>query len=154
MDSPRRRLLTYLLLNILVSACTTATVLFIYDRYYRPSTVPAPLVSARSGQGSASLEITTVIGAGILSSEVVLIRNTGSAQADLAGWQLRDEAANIYTFPAVTIQPGGAIQLHTAPGSNSLIDLYWGLSASVWTSGETASLLDPTETVRSIYKVP
>jgi hypothetical protein len=154
MDSARKRLLYYLLLNILVSACTTATVLFVYDRYYRPSTVPASLMTSQGGQGSASPEISTIIGAGIPSSELVLLRNTGQAPAELAGWKLQDQDGNVYTFPEVAIQPGGAIQLHSAPGTNSLIDLYWGLSASVWTSGETVTLLDPAGTVRSVYQVP
>lgn len=155
MDASRKRLLLYLLLNVVVSACTTTTVLFVYDRYFRAPAISSPLpVSTSPGQGAASLEIATVVGAGIPSAEMVVLRNTGQGQANLKEWKLQDQQSNVYTFGEVTIPAGGTVQLHTAPGTDTLIDLYWGLTASVWNSGETVSLLDPAGSVRSVYKVP
>ena len=119
-----------------------------------PAELPLSRLLTNKEQGAASPEIVTVIGAGIPSSEMLVIRNTGQSEANLTGWTLQDQQSNVYTFKEVTILPGGAIQLHTAPGANSLIDLYWGLSASVWSSGETASLIDAQGTARSVYKVP
>jgi hypothetical protein len=151
MDASRKRLLYYLLLNVLVSACVTVSVLFVYDHYYRPATGPEALIQAG---GAPTLEITAVVGAGIPSSETVILRNTGTTQADLKNWTLRDEDSNVYTFADVTLLSNGSVQLHTAPGTDTLIDLYWGLTASVWRSGETVTLLDPAGSVRSVYKVP
>ena len=157
-DSNRKRLLYYLLLNVLVSVCATASVLFIYDRYFRN---PVPQVQeSQSIQTSsaalepAKMEITTVIGAGLPSSEMVVLRNAGQMQVKLSGWKLHDEDSNVYTFGELTLPPGGAAQLHTAPGKDTLIDLYWSLTAPAWRSGETATLLDTTGNVRSVYKVP
>jgi hypothetical protein len=159
MDASRKRLLYYLLLNILVSACATASVLFIYDRYYRNSTIPQtfesqPMQASSAALEPANMEITTVVGAGIPSSEMVVLRNTGKTQANLNGWKIKDEDSNVYTFGDVTLPPGGVVQLRTAPGKNTLIDLYWSLTAPAWRSGETATLLDSTGAVRSVYKVP
>lgn len=147
-----RTLLIYLVINILVSACTTAGVLFLYDRYYRPSTIP--VVHLEPDTANASLEIITIVGADIPTSEMVLIHNTGSTAVLLKGWQLQDADANIYTFGDITIQPDGAIQVHTAPGENTQIDLYWGLPTSTWSSGETATLIDSSGTLHSVYQVP
>lgn len=158
MDASRKRLLYYLLLNVFISVCATASVLFVYDRYFRYS---APLTSEQESAlasdvetGPVNLEIATVLGAGIPSSEMVVVRNTSEAQANLNGWKLKDEDSNVYTFGDLTLLPGGAVQLHTAPGKDTLIDRYWDLTASAWRSGETASLLDPSGSVRSVYKVP
>ena len=159
MDASRKRLLYYLLLNVLVSVCATASVLFIYDRFSRGSAIPQTLESQPAQPGStasgpANMEITTVVGAGITSSEMVVLRNTGQTQTNLNGWKLQDEDSNNYTFGDVTLPPGGVVQLHTAPGKDTLIDYYWGLTAPAWRSGETASLLDSTGSVRSVYKIP
>jgi hypothetical protein len=157
-DSNLKRLLYYLLLNVLVSICATVSVLFIYDRYYRN---PAPQIYesqptqiSDAAPETAKMEITALVGAGIPSSEMVVVRNTGQTQAKLSGWKLHDEDSNVYTFDELTLPPGGAVQLHTAPGKDTLIDLYWGLTAPAWRSGETATLLDAAGNVRSVYKVP
>jgi hypothetical protein len=149
--SASRKLIFYLLLNVFLSACVTLAVLFIYETYYRPSTLPQPALAAKD---SASFEIAAIVGAGLPDSEMVLIRNTGSAVSDLKNWQLRDEDGNTYVFDALLLPANAAIQLRTAPGTNSVIDLYWGLAASAWVSGETATLLDPDGNMRSIYQVP
>jgi hypothetical protein len=156
MDASRKRLLTYLLLNVIVSACVTASVLFIYDRYFRPARLPETIASQPmpTPDGARKMEITTIVGAGIPGSETVILRNTGAGQVDLKDWKLQDEDANIYTFADVSLLPGGSIQLHTLPGQDSLIDLYWGQSAPIWRSGETATLFDPTGNARSMFQVP
>jgi hypothetical protein len=157
MDASRKRLLYYLLLNILVSVCVTASLLFAYSRFYRPAALPpvTAIVQASSAAlGPANIEITTVVGAGISSSEILILRNIGQAQADLKGWKLQDQDSNSYLFVDVIIIPGGAVQLHTASGKDTPIDLYWGLTAPAWRSGETVTLLDAAGSVRSVYKIP
>jgi hypothetical protein len=157
MNASRKRLLYYLLLNILVSTCVTASLLFAYSRYSRSAAIPLVAVTAQASNVAlepANIEITTVVGAGIPSSEMVVLRNIGQAQANLNGWKLQDQDSNSYLFADVTVLPGGVIQLHSAPGKDTLIDLYWGITASAWRSGETVTLLDPAGSVRSVYKVP
>lgn len=150
---PRRKLIYYLLLNALVSACVTLSILYAYDSQYRTpasNEQPLPLTT----QGDAIFEIAAVIGAGMLDNEMILIRNAGQSSADLQGWQISDEDGNLYTFNVLNLPASAAVQLRTSAGKDTVIDLYWGLSASLWHSGKTATLLDPLGNVRSVYQVP
>lgn len=163
----RRRLLPYLLLNVLVSACVTSAILFWYHQNYRsvnPSVLQpvAPLVNQNVSVPQATLdpeveihvEIVSVIGAGTLSAEWVVVSYMGEDQINLANWELRDEDKNVFIFPQLVLHPNGAVQIHTASGKNTVIDLYWGKSDPVWQSGEEAQLFDPSGNVRAVYKVP
>jgi len=162
----RRRLILYLLLNAFVSACVIGGILFWYDRNYRSTSVSAvqPAVPAIS-QGSTPaavfdpnidipVEIVSIVGAGTSSAEWVIVRNAGSEPLNLANWELRDANRNVFVFPNLTLNTGGAVQIHTISGTNTVIDLYWGLSEPVWQSGEEAQLLDPSGNVRAVYTVP
>ena len=162
----RRRLILYLLLNVFISACVTGAILFWYDRNYRSVSVsavqPAVPLNVQGGVPAATLnpnidipvEIVSVIGAGTLNAEWVVVRNAGTEPLNLAGWQLKDSNRNIFTFPNLTLNGGGAVQIHTISGTNTVIDLYWNLSNPVWQSGEEAQLADPSGNVRAVYKVP
>jgi hypothetical protein len=157
MDASRKRLLLYILLNVIVSVCATASVLFVYDRYTRPARLPQAAIVSQPTPASDNvlkMEITTIVGAGVPDSETVILRNTGSDQASLKGWKLQDEDANVYNFADVSLSPGGSIQIHTLAGQDSPIDLYWGQTASIWRSGETATLLDSSGVARSVFQVP
>jgi hypothetical protein len=164
-DMDRRRLILYLLLNVFVSACVTSAILFWYDRNYRSAALspvrPAPISNSQSAPGQLlnpqvdiSVEIVSIVGAGTLDVESVLVRNVGTEPLNLAGWQLRDADKNVLTFPNLTLNPNGAVQIHTNSGKNTVIDLYWGLTKSVWESGEEAQLVDPNGNVRAVYTVP
>lgn len=161
----RRRLFLYLLLNIFVSACVTSAILFWYHRNFREATLSSiPPASLQSNQPAPAttldpevdipVEITSVVGAGILDAEWVIVRNSGSEQLNLTNWQLRDSDRNTFVFPNLTLNSGGAVQVHTIAGTNTVIDLYWGLGSPVWESGEEAQLLDPSGNVRAVYTVP
>ena len=163
----RRRLLPYLLLNVLVSACVTSAILFWYHQNYRsvgqPAVQPAPPVSDQNvsvlqatldPEAEIPVKIMSVIGAGTLSAEWVVVKYTGEDQINLANWELRDEDKNVFVFPQLILHPNGAVQIHTASGTNTVIDLYWGESEPVWQSGEEAQLFDPSGNVRAKYKVP
>lgn len=221
-----KRLFYYLLLNIFVSACTTLTILTLWERSNNSlaldlsparalelllpasATIPAPietplplptpteafltykvkpgdslesiaenhnlsveeLTSVNGLDESQSLEdgevlriplhpkgsivIDSIIGAGDLEAERVLLRHQGDGELALAGWKLEDEDGNIYTFPHFMFYRDGAVYVHTGVGSNSVIDLYWGLSDPVWQSGETATLLDAQNDVHAVYIAP
>lgn len=160
----RRKLFYYLLLNIFVSASVTGGILFWYDRNYRASlpAVPqsAPAVGAAepvstiNPQDDVPVKISSVVGAGALSSEIVVVKFEGEGQLDLASWQLKDEDGNIFKFPKLTLYPNGAVQIHTAIGTDTVIDLYWGIGEAVWSSGENARLFDAQGNLRAVYRVP
>jgi hypothetical protein len=161
----RRKLLQYLLLNALVSATVTGGMLFWYDRNYRSVVQPSVQQSAPGSNNAATpnspdlqtdipIEISSVIGAGTLGSEIVIVKFEGDGQLDLASWQLKDEDGNTFTFPKLTLYPNGAVQVHTISGTDTVIDLYWGIGEAVWSSGENARLFDSQGNLRAVYRVP
>jgi hypothetical protein len=161
----RRKLLQYLLLNVLVSATVTGGMLFWYDRNYR-AVVQTSVQQVPPGSNSAAstvspdlqtdipIEISSVIGAGTLGSEIAIVKFEGEGQLDLASWQLKDEDGNTFTFPKLTLYPNGAVQVHTIAGTDTVIDLYWGIGEAVWSSGENARLFDSQGNLRAVYRVP
>jgi len=165
-DMDRRRLLLYLLLNVFISVCVTSAILFWYDRNYRSVSISAVQPAAQAlNQVSAPqatlnpqvdipVEIVSVIGAGTLNAEWVVVSYQGEDQINLANWQLRDEDRHVFVFPQLVLHTNGAVQIHTASGTNTVIDLYWGESEPVWQSGELAQLFDPNGNQRAEYKVP
>jgi len=46
------------------------------------------------------------------------------------------------------------VQVHTASGADTVIDLYWGAGQAVWQSGEDARLFDSQGSLRALYRVP
>lgn len=160
----RRKLIQYLILNAIVSATVTGGMLFWYDRNYRAVIQPAvaqstPLTNSSSPtstdlQTDIPIKISSVVGAGVLTSEVVVIKFEGEGQLDLSSWQLKDENGNTFTFPQLILYQNGAVQVRTIAGTDTVIDLYWGIGDSVWSSGENASLYDSQGNLRAVYKVP
>jgi hypothetical protein len=161
----RRKLIQYLLLNALVSATVTGGMLFWYDRNYRAVVQTsvqqaAPSSGNENSTGSADLQtdipvkLSSVVGAGTLSSEIVVVKFEGEGQLDLASWQLKDEDGNTFTFPKLTLYPNGAVQVHTISGNDTVIDLYWGIGEAVWSAGENARLFDSQGNLRAVYRVP
>jgi hypothetical protein len=128
------------------------------------STLPAsltPISAAATPAGSPQPDasgsiilIDNVFGAGDLANEVVLIKRTGDGELALTGWQIKGDDGTPYTFPSLVLYPGGAVQVHTAAGVNTVVDLYWGLDEPVWQSGETVTLLDPQGQVYATYRIP
>ena len=163
----RRRLILYLLLNIFISACVTGTILFWYDRTYRATVAPLPQVAAPAQNGEViypvetlppdaqvPVEIVSVVGAGTLEVEAVVLRYNGEGNLDMASWQIKDDNGNTFTFPQLTLFPGGAVQVHTASGSDTVVDLYMGRRDPIWEAGEVAKLFDPQDNLRAIFRVP
>lgn len=161
----RRRMLLFLLMNVIISACVTGTILFYYDRNIRatssvPVFVPNPQQepgSSTSGGNPASsgeIQIVSVVGADNLGAEVVILRYLGEGQVDLGNWQIRDEDGNTFLFPSIALVKGGAVQIHTSAGTNTVVDLYWNMTTPIWESGETASLYDASGKLIVTYKVP
>jgi hypothetical protein len=164
MSMDRRQLVYYLLLNALVSACVTGSILFWYDRNYRATLAPAAAAVTGGGETSAAqtpvpqtdipVKIESIVGAGTLNAETTVIHYSGKGQLELQGWQLKDEDSNTFTFPQLTLYQNGSVQVHTGSGTDTVIDLYWGVPDAVWGSGENARLYDSQGNLRAVYRVP
>lgn len=157
----RSRWFTYILLNIIISAAVTGSVLYLYDRYQRSQTEPViatlivqPSPGVPSNYGNLQLEITSVIGAGVAGTEVVVIQNKGADSILLTDWTLRNGEGTFFTFPQVNLFKDGTVQVHTSAGANTPVDLYWGRTQSTWHSGDVASLFDTQGNLRATYGIP
>ena len=104
--------------------------------------------------GSATIVINSVIGVGDITQERVFISRTGPGELNMAGWQLRDENGNVFSFPQLQLFEGGAINVWTTKGSASVVDLYWGLQNPVWQPGEKVTIIDAQGTVRVTFQIP
>lgn len=98
--------------------------------------------------------IDTVVGAGDLESERVLLKHRGEGELSLAGWRIENADGDVFVFPQLKLFSGGAVNLHTRSGSDTVVDLYWELNEAVWKSGATVILRDAQENVRDTYVVP
>lgn len=150
----RRRLVLYLLLNVLVSVLVSGAILFFYDRVNHKTDCSTTGIIPTLASGSVNADIVSVTGTGALASESVVIQNNGDASLLLSGWTLKDSQGSTFAFPGLTLYPGGMVQVHTGPGTDTAADLYWGLSAPVWESGELSSLYDAQKIARAFYRVP
>src|SRR3970282_1929765 len=68
---------------------------------------------------------------GDLENEFVYLENLGGV-AGMQGWVLEDGQGHAYTFPAFTLYNGGGVNLYTRAGSDSVINLFWGMDRSMW----------------------
>ena len=162
----RRRLILYLLLNILISACVTSAILFWYDRTYRSvsiSTVQPAGQALNLGavpqltldpQTDIPVEIVSVIGAGTLNAEWVVVAYKGEDQINLTlgSCETRTDMSlcSLKSFctkmaPCKSIPRLGRIRSSTYSGT---------AGEPVWQSGEEAQLFDPSGNMRAKYKVP
>jgi LysM repeat protein len=127
-----------------------------------PSDTPAPIpTQLLQTTGSppvvandAHVVINSVIGVGDLTSERVFLSRTGSGVLKLDGWKLKDQNGNEFVFPDLELFEGGAVNVWTTVGTPNVVDLYWGMQYSVWSSGETVTLEDSNGKVQATYKIP
>lgn len=116
---------------------------------------PTPIATDPPDLGEAEPIIQDILHLGDLENEAVVIANQGSRRLQLAGWQVEDSQGNVYVFqPFVLFGNGAVVVLHTDRGDDSATALYWGLTFSVWESGETATLRDPDGIVRASFTAP
>lgn len=91
---------------------------------------------------------------GNLAQEQVQVINDSDTALNLQGWTLSLEGGAIYTFGNLPIFPGGSVRLHSGNGEANSINLYWGLSEPVWSSGSVARLRNPEGTLVASVTVP
>ncbi len=100
------------------------------------------------------VEIVTIVGAGVLQDERVILRYNGDAPLRLEGWQLENAGGEAYIFPQFTLYTGGAITVYTRAGTDSVVELYWGRQEPAWQPGDIALLRDPQGNVRVSAQAP
>lgn len=101
------------------------------------------------------VQIATIINPGDLINEAVLVVNESDTPFSLQGWRIQREGGVSYTFAGDTpLFPGGSVRVHSAAGSNTSVDLYWGLAEPVWQSGVNAQLVNNQGDVVGAYRVP
>ena len=98
--------------------------------------------------------IENVVGSGVLATEHVVLLRSGDGELSLAGWRLEDGEGKVYTFPMLTLYKGGAINLNTRTGQDTVVDLFWGLAAPIWQSGKTVYLYDAQNKLRATFSIP
>jgi len=119
-----------------------------------PQFTPLPTTTLSSGTESPpQLAVRAINDLGNLQTERVLIINLGGS-VNLSGWTLRDQQNNVYTFPNINLFQGGAVNVHTIAGRDTVTDLYWGKTAAMWQNGETATLVDPQGRTHTTFTAP
>jgi LysM repeat protein len=119
-----------------------------------PSVSGTPLPPAAPDPAESLISIAYVIGAGDLNSERVRLERVGQGTLLLAGWKLRDQDGNQFSFPQLSLFPGAVVDLYSGAGRDTAMALYWGLPEAIWSSGETVTLLDGQDQLRAVYVVP
>jgi LysM repeat protein len=114
---------------------------------------PNPPATPHPNRPAPQVAIREVLAPGALAAETVVIANAGGP-VDLAGWTLRDESGRSFTFPALTLFEGGIINVHSAAGQDTVIDLYWGQTEPVWASGRLMILADAAGALVARFTVP
>jgi LysM repeat protein len=117
------------------------------------SSPPIPTATRDPNAPLPKLSIREVQAPGVLSAETLVVLNSGGP-VDLAGWTLRDDAGHIYTFPSLTLFADGAVNVHTAAGDDTVIDLYWNQPEAVWASGKVVLLSDPNGNLQARFTAP
>lgn len=90
---------------------------------------------------------------GDLETEYVRLLNTGG-EVSMTGWTLDDGEGLVYSFPDFTFFSSGAVLIHTRPGKNTSIDLYWGVEDAVWLPGKVITLRDAQGEVQDTFNIP
>ena len=163
-----KRIIPYLLLNVIVSATTVVVVLLIWTAVHpalqtgNPQSAAATMPFSATALPTATLpplteklfEIQSVVGTGDLANEHLHILYLGDTPLNIQNWEISDKNRHSYYFPAFVLFSGGAFDLYTKAGSNSTIELFMGQTKAIYTSGEQIKLLDPVGNIRLQYQIP
>jgi hypothetical protein len=169
-----KRVIPFLILNVIISAATTLAVLNWFGGGLRlnqtpeptlplavldPSPTPAvvqslqPAATLAADASGRVIEIQSVIGPGDLNNESVQLRRLGEGDLRMAGWRLDDANGHSFVFPEFVLNKDGAVQVATRPGTNTAIALFWGQQSAVWASGTTVTLYDTDGKIQAVYTV-
>jgi len=170
-----KKLIIYLVINVVVSAVTIIVVLFLWENtrlkqvLFNSSEGPAA-VSSPDGVTSTEqitedllIEIGEVGGVGNLATEYLRLIRSGSESGEtisLQDWRIRNENNLDFNIleqsglASLELHSQGAVNIYTKEGSSNPIELYLGLSDPIWAPGETITLIDPQGQVHDTYLIP
>lgn len=101
-----------------------------------PTKTIAPVKAKAAASGVRIIEIAPVpTGNNSADEQVVVIENRLDQPVDLAGWTLRDDQKNVYTFPSYHLNPGQMVNVWTRVGVDRADNLFWNLADKVWNVG-------------------
>jgi LysM repeat protein len=129
-----------------------------------PSTTPTatvialststPVSATTTNAGGLLVTIRQIDSSGLLGAEALVLSNLGD-KVNLSGWTLSDGDGHKYTLPDLTLLPNAEVRIHTAAGTNTAADLYWGQATALWGgSGIIVYLRDPSGKLMASYRVP
>jgi P pilus assembly chaperone PapD len=80
-----------------------------------------------------------------LNGEYALVRNTGAAAINLAGWKLdAGDRSQRFILASYPLKKGATVQIHTGRGTTRAGHLFLGSGRPIWNNdGDTATLIDP-----------
>ena len=170
-----KKLLFYIVLNIIVSAVTILAVLYVWEKTQLKDFLlesnngsPGSVTAAEEGTGEESgsvllIEIGEVGGVSNLATEYVRLIRPNSDPGDtvsLQGWRLVDEDEHDYVIldqsglPSLELHGQGAVNIYSKEGASNPIELYLGLEEPIWEPGETVTLVDPDGNPHDTYRIP
>jgi hypothetical protein len=149
-----KKLVTYIGINIAVSAITALIVISLWTRATLNSAAPSLQDGSDPSSLSSQLSISTVVGAGDLENERVSIAHVGNQDVSLSGWRLRGEDGSEFRFPALVLHPGAQVLVYTKVGDDSATQLFWDRQIAAWYTDEEISLVDASGQVQARYTVP
>ena len=119
------------------------------DTALAPATATPIASSVNTG-----IRVTTVESPGVLTSEAINVGNDSDLAVNLQGWRLEREGGPAYTFGNLLLFPGSGLKLHSGPGTDTSVDVYWNQPANVWSTGAVARLINPQGAEVSQLTVP
>lgn len=131
----------------------------------QPLIIPLPTIAVTSTPAPTQDEIAqevrdigihidAVQGVGDLAREHVMVSNDSDLAYNLQGWRIESSDGPIYTFGNVSLFPGGRVLVYTGTGTDTSVAVYWGRSAAVWRSGDSARLINQGGETVSRLAVP
>jgi hypothetical protein len=169
-----KKLLFYLVINIIVSAITILGVLYLWENtrlknvLFNESEQPSLVASSEDSlpveeTGELMIQIGEVGGVGNIATEYVRLIRTESTSGEtlsLQGWRIRDENNNNFDIleqsglASLDLHSQGAVNIFSKEGDSNPIELYLDLSDSIWEPGETVTLIDPNGEIHDTYLIP
>jgi hypothetical protein len=154
------RILFYIILNILISA---GAVWLVFSYLNTGST--SQIDQVETGEGFVDdvaaatvipdkLIIDSVVSAGNIEYERVVINHIGGENISLSGWKLMDSDGNEYVFPPIELFSGSSLVVNSRDGKDTVTELYWAMVEPVWEAGETVYLTDPGGYPQAMYIIP
>jgi competence protein ComEC len=80
-----------------------------------------------------------------LNGEYALVRDTGAAAVNLAGWRLdAGDRSQRFSLASYHLKKGATVRIHTGRGTTRAGRLFLGSGRPIWNNdGDTAALIDP-----------